>query len=51
VLSAPEAEKWRRRNGAAIERVLPRLADAQRLLGYPTGDQPVGVPATVSRGG
>ncbi|HYV57049.1 MAG TPA: sulfotransferase [Candidatus Nitrosopolaris sp.] len=34
VVSAPESEKWRRRNGAAIERILPRIAAAQRALGY-----------------
>ena len=34
VVSAPETEKWRRRNGAAIERILPRIAAVQRVLGY-----------------
>jgi Sulfotransferase family len=35
-LTAPEAEKWRVRNGAEIERVLPLLADTQTRLGYPS---------------
>jgi len=34
VVSPPETEKWRRRNGAAIDRILPRIAAAQRALGY-----------------
>jgi sulfotransferase family protein len=34
VVSPPETEKWRRRNGAAIDRILPQIAAAQRALGY-----------------
>lgn len=33
-VSAPEAEKWRRQNGAAIERVLPLMAEMMERLGY-----------------
>jgi hypothetical protein len=32
--SPPEPDKWRKRNGAAIERILPLIAEAQRALGY-----------------
>ncbi len=35
-VTAPDPEKWRRRNGAAVERILPLIADAQRALGYGT---------------
>ena len=34
-VTPPDPEKWRKHNGAAVERVLPRLAAAQRALGYP----------------
>jgi hypothetical protein len=35
-LTAPQWEKWRARNEAAIERVSPQLADMERRLGYGT---------------
>jgi hypothetical protein len=35
-LTAPEREKWRERNEAAIERVAPRLQAMERRLGYAT---------------
>ncbi len=38
-LTAPEAEKWRDRNSAEIERVLPLLADTEARLGYPRQDR------------
>ena len=34
VVSAPDAEKWRRKNGEAIERVLPLMAEMMARLGY-----------------
>lgn len=30
----PDPDKWRKRNGAAVERILPRIAAVQRALGY-----------------
>jgi hypothetical protein len=33
--SPPEPDKWRRRNGEAIDRVLPLVAATQRAFGYP----------------
>ena len=33
-LTAPRPEKWRDQNEAAIERILPQLADVERRLGY-----------------
>lgn len=33
-VTPPAPGKWRTRNGPAIERILPRIADAQRALGY-----------------
>lgn len=33
-LTAPSPDKWRRQNGAAIERVLPALEPVERRLGY-----------------
>jgi hypothetical protein len=30
----PDPEKWRKRNGAAVERILPRIEAVQRALGY-----------------
>jgi hypothetical protein len=30
----PAPDKWRRTNGAAIDRILPRIAEVQRALGY-----------------
>ena len=35
-LTAPQREKWRERNDAAIERVSPQLEDLERRLGYGT---------------
>ena len=34
VVSPPENDKWRRRNAAAIERILPQIAAVQHALGY-----------------
>jgi len=31
----PSPDKWRKRNGEAIERILPRIASVQERLGYP----------------
>ena len=31
----PDPEKWRKTNGPAIERILPRIAGVQAALGYP----------------
>jgi sulfotransferase family protein len=30
----PDPDKWRKRNGPAVERILPRIAAVQRALGY-----------------
>jgi hypothetical protein len=35
-LTAPQREKWRERNEAAVERVSPQLEDMERRLGYGT---------------
>ena len=35
-LTAPQREKWRERNEAAVERVWPQLEDMERRLGYGT---------------
>jgi hypothetical protein len=32
--SPPSPDKWKKRNGALIERILPSIADAQRRMGY-----------------
>jgi len=34
-VTPPDPEKWRRRNGEAVERILPRIAEVQTALGYP----------------
>jgi hypothetical protein len=33
-LTPPDPDKWRRRNGAAVERIMPRIEETQALLGY-----------------
>lgn len=34
-VTPPDPDKWRRRNGEAVARILPRIAAAQEALGYP----------------
>jgi hypothetical protein len=34
IVTPPRAEKWRVENRAAVERVLPLIADVERRLGY-----------------
>jgi hypothetical protein len=34
VVSPPRPDKWRQRNGPAVERVMPEIAGLQRSLGY-----------------
>jgi hypothetical protein len=37
-VSAPEKDKWRRKHGALIDRVLPAIAPAMRRFGYALAD-------------
>jgi hypothetical protein len=37
-VSAPDADKWRRKNGEAVARVLPLMAETMAALGYPVED-------------
>jgi hypothetical protein len=46
-VTPPEPDKWRRRNGEAVDRILPIIAEAQGRLGYPLdrSDGSMGDPA------